>query len=97
LSEALATFQRYVNAALHCFFNIFCTAYINNVLVYSSGSQQNHLAKVKQVFTALEAASLSLDIDKSDFLVKKTKYFRYVIKTGQKVSINPEKVQAIQE
>ena len=36
-----------------------------------------------------------LDVNKSEFLVKKTKYLRFIIKAGRGISIDPDKVAAI--
>jgi hypothetical protein len=41
------------------------------------------------------ATRLYLDVNKSEFSVKKTKYLRFIIKVGQGVSIDLEKVLAI--
>jgi hypothetical protein len=75
--------------------NNFYFAYINNVLIYSSGSRKDYKEKVKGIVQKLEAARLHLDVNKSEFSVKKTKYLRFVIKAGQGVSIDLEKVLAI--
>ena len=73
----------------------FCSAYINDVLIYSSSSQKDHKHKVKSIIQKLEAARLYLDVDKSEFSIKKTKYLGFIIKVGQGVSIDLEKVLAI--
>jgi hypothetical protein len=75
--------------------NNFYSAYINNVLIYSSGSRKDYEEKVKGIVRKLEATKLYLDVNKSKFSVKKTKYLRFVIKAGQGVSIDLEKVLAI--
>jgi hypothetical protein len=33
--NSLATFQRFINNTLFDYLNVFCTAYINNILIYS--------------------------------------------------------------
>jgi len=35
LCNRLATFQRYINKTLFDYLNIFCTAYMDNILIYS--------------------------------------------------------------
>ena len=49
LTGAPATFQRYINHALCEYLDEFCTAYIDDVLIYSSGSLSDHRTKVKKV------------------------------------------------
>jgi hypothetical protein len=43
----------------------------------------------------LGAAGLHLDVDKSEFSVKKTKYLGFIIEAGQGMNMDPEKVSAI--
>ena len=73
----------------------FCSAYINDVLIYSNGLQKDYENKVKGIVRKLGAARLYLDVDKSEFSVKKTKYLGFIIEAGQGVSIDPEKLLAI--
>jgi uncharacterized membrane protein len=73
----------------------FCSAYIEDVLIYSNGSQKDHEDKVKGIIRKLGAAGLHLDVDKSEFSVKKTKFLGYIIEAGQDISMDPEKVSAI--
>ena len=57
LINAPGSFQYFVNNTLHPYLDVFYTAYINNILIYS-----NNLAKywkyVKLVLQALRGASL---------------------------------------
>jgi hypothetical protein len=73
----------------------FCSVYIDDVLIYSNGSQKDHEDKVKGIIRKLGAAGLHLDVDKSKFSVKKTKYLGFIIEAGQGISMNPEKISAI--
>lgn len=40
LANAPSSFQRYINSALQDYLDIFCLAYVDDVLVYSNGSRQ---------------------------------------------------------
>jgi hypothetical protein len=73
----------------------FCSAYIDHVLIYSNGSQKDYEDKVKGIVWKLGAAKLHLEVDKSEFSVKKTKYLGFIIKAGQGISMDLEKVLAI--
>ncbi|XP_044723724.1 reverse transcriptase (RNA-dependent DNA polymerase) domain-containing protein [Hirsutella rhossiliensis] len=81
LTGAPATFQRYINHTLRDFLDEFCSAYIDDILIYSSGSLADHRNKVRQVLARLRDAGLQIDIDKS----------------GKGIRVDPEKVQAIQQ
>ena len=57
LANALSLFQYFINNTLQPYLDVFCTAYINNILVYS-----NNLTKYKKhvdlILKALYRASL---------------------------------------
>jgi len=57
LANALSLFQYFINNTLQPYLDVFCTAYINNILVYS-----NNLAKYKKhinlILEALRGARL---------------------------------------
>jgi hypothetical protein len=95
LANALSTFQQHINWVLRKEVDGFCSAYIDNVLIYSYGSQKDHEDKVKDIIRKLRAAGLYLHVDKSKFSVKKMKYLGFIIKAEQGISMDPEKVSAI--
>jgi hypothetical protein len=95
LTGAPATFQRYINWVLREYLDDFCTAYIDDILVFSSGSLEDHRAKVRKVLSKLQDAGLYLDISKSEFETKQVKYLGYIIEVGVGVRMDPEKIRAI--
>ena len=95
LSGAPATFQRYINHVLREHLDDFCSAYIDDVLIYSDGSLSDHRKKVKQVLAKLRDAGLQLDIEKSEFEVQFVKYLGYIIEAGGGIRVDPDKVAAI--
>ena len=54
--------------------------YIDNVLIYSNRLQKDYKEKVKAVITKLGEAGLHLDVNKSKYSIKSTKYLRFIIK-----------------
>ena len=42
LTNVPATFQSYINAALHPFLDKFAIAYIDDILIYSNSLEENH-------------------------------------------------------
>ena len=95
LTGAPATFQCYINSTLSEFLDIFCSAYIDNVLIYSDGSYKNHMEKVYKVIAHLREADLCLDINKCKFATKEVKYLGFIISIGEGIKVDPEKVAAI--
>jgi hypothetical protein len=95
LTGAPATFQRYINWVLREYLDEFCSAYIDDILIFSSGSLADHRDKVKKVLQRLREAGLQLDIDKCEFDTKTVRYLGFVIEAGVGVRMEPEKVKAI--
>jgi hypothetical protein len=97
LANAPSTFQKYINWALREYLDEFCSAYIDDVLIYTNGSRTEHREHVNKVLARLSEAGLQLDIDKCEFETKSTKYLGFIIEAGKGVRMDPEKVKAIQE
>ena len=97
LTGAPATFQRYINHTLREFLDEFCSAYIDDILIYSNGSLADHRKKVKQVLARLRDAGLQIDIDKCEFEATSVKYLGFIVEAGRGIRVDPEKVQAIQQ
>lgn len=97
LSGAPATFQRYINDTLREFLDDFVTAYLDDVLIFTDGSQKDHMRKVRLVLRALAAAGLHLDPKKCVFAAKEVTYLGFIISAGKGISCDPEKQRAISE
>ncbi len=69
-------------------------AYIDNLLVITKGSLDDHLDKLKQVFIRLRNARLKINAAKSFFCAQETEYLRYILTRGE-IKPQPKKVQAI--
>ena len=93
LSNAPGTFQHFVNDVLRPYLDIFCTAYIDDILIYSD-SLKEHRKHVRLVLEALEEHGIQLDIDKCEFHETEVTYLGYVISTDG-IKMDPKKVQAI--
>ncbi|KAM4063961.1 reverse transcriptase (RNA-dependent DNA polymerase) [Hirsutella rhossiliensis] len=97
LTGAPATFQRYINSHLHDLLDEFCSAYMDDVIIYSDGDYLDHMTKVRTVMERLRNAGLKLDLEKCAFAVKEVKYLGFIIKAGEGVTVDPEKIQAIRD
>jgi hypothetical protein len=69
-------------------------AYIDNLLVITKGSLDDHLDKLKKVFIQLRDAGLKINATKSDFCAQETEYLGYILTRGG-IKPQPKKVQAI--
>ncbi|KAI1003073.1 hypothetical protein K3495_g5133 [Podosphaera aphanis] len=92
-----ATFQRYINEHLREHLDLDASAYMDDILAYTAGTEEGHWKTVRSILGKLEKAGLYLDIDKCDFLCQKVKYFGFIVEAGKSISVDPDKVKAILE
>jgi RNase H-like domain found in reverse transcriptase/Reverse transcriptase (RNA-dependent DNA polymerase)/Integrase zinc binding domain/Integrase core domain/Retroviral aspartyl protease len=93
LTNGPATYQRYMNDVLFEYLDVFCTAYLDDILIYSE-NELEHQSHVEKVLTRLRAAGLQADIKKCEFSVTKTKYLGFIVSTDG-IEVDPEKVEAV--
>jgi hypothetical protein len=79
------------------FLDKFCSAYMNDVFIYSDGLYQDYMSKVKKVLRKFHEAGLKLDIEKSEFAFSKVKYLGFIISAGEGIKVDPGKVEAIKK
>ena len=101
LSNAPCSFQNFLNNVLgNDNLDIFVTAYVDNILVFSKTFQE-YRKHVKTVLGWIQATGLQLDIDKCKFEVQKTKYLGLIIQAAtpkgrlECVKMDPAKTHAI--
>ena len=97
MANSPSTFQRYINWTLREYLDEFCSAYLDDVLIYTDGSLQQHQDHVRKVLGKLQDAGLYVDIKKCEFEVKSTKYLGFIIDAGKGIQMDPDKVKAIRE
>ena len=93
LCNGPASFQRFINDVLMEYLDDFCTAYVDDILIYS-GDLLEHEVHVKMVLQRLRDAGLQVDIKKSEFGVQSTKFLGFIISTTG-VGMDPEKVEVV--
>ncbi|TKA72817.1 hypothetical protein B0A49_05481 [Cryomyces minteri] len=95
LANAPSSFQHYINDTLHEYLDIFCTAYVDDVLVYSN-SVEEHRKHGRLVLEALYKAGLQLDVNKLEFHVTEVLYPGLIIST-KRIRMDPKKVSTIRD
>jgi hypothetical protein len=93
LANAPSTFQHYVNDILRPYLDIFCTAYIDDILIYSDNIEE-HKKHVRLVIEACKEAGLQLDIDKCEFYKKEVVYLGLILSTDG-IKMDPSKTEAV--
>jgi hypothetical protein len=97
LANAPSTFQRYINYTLQEFLDDFVSAYVDDILVFTDGTREQHREHVLKVLQKLQDAGLQLDIDKCEFEVQSTKYLGFIIEAGKGLRMDPAKIKAVQD
>jgi hypothetical protein len=95
LTNGPATYQRYMNDILIDYLDDFCTAYLDDVLIYSE-NELEHQEHVLKVLARLREAGLQPDIKKCEFSVTRTKYLGFIV-TTKGIEVDPEKVAVIKD
>jgi len=93
LCNGPASFQNFINDTLQEHLDIFCTAYLDDILIYSE-NEAEHEEHVKKILEKLRAAGLQIDITKCDFHVQKVSYLGLIV-TTEGIQMDPKKVSAI--
>jgi len=95
LTNAPATFQAFINDALRPFLDRFCTAYLDDILIYSEKEEQ-HIEHVKQILKALTKAGLQVKPQKCEFHTNNVEYLGFII-TAEGLQMDPAKITTIIE
>lgn len=95
LANALITFQKYINWVLRDYLDNFCSAYVDDILIYSE-SKSEHKVHVQKVLRSLKEAGLQLDIVKCEFETQRIKYLGFIIEAEKGLQMDPEKIKAIE-
>jgi hypothetical protein len=90
-----ACFQYFINDVLRPYLDVFVTAYLDDILIYSD-NLDDHRKHVLKVLEALSEAGLHLKPEKYEFHQQEVKYLGFIISTS-KTKMDPAKVATIQE
>lgn len=93
--NASITFQTFTNFILSPYLDDFCTACMDNILVYSN-TEGEHEDHAYEVLAKFDEAGLYLDIGKCAFFVKRVKYLG-LITTTEGTQMDPQKIKHILE
>jgi hypothetical protein len=83
-----------MNNILRKYLNVFCTAYLNDILIYSR-TRKKHLSRVRKMLESLRQTGLYAKIQKCEFFKNETIFLNVIIGKN-KIRINPKKIEIIQ-
>ena len=67
--------------------------YLDNIIIYSN-SEEEYFKYIKWVLQRLTDEKMLIVIKKYEFHIKKTEFYRFIIKLGQ-LSINLKKIKVV--
>ena len=95
LTGGPARWQWFINNMLWEYLNKFCTAYLDNILIYNSNLKK-HKEHLQLVLAKFCKFSVQANVEKCKFHVTKTKYLRLIIST-KGIKIDSAKIEAIKQ
>lgn len=95
LTNAPATCQQFVNDTLRDYLDVFCSVYLDDILIYSK-TLKEHKEHVKKILAKLEEVGLYCKPEKCEFHTTKTKFLGFII-TPNTVEMDQKKIEAIQQ
>ena len=93
LTNAPATFQTLINDVLRPYLDVFCVAYLDDILIFSK-NLSDHIPHVKAVLSALLTSGLFLNGEKCIFHAPSVSFLGYIIAENG-FTMDPEKVACI--
>ena len=95
LTNSPATFQAYINKALHGLVDDFCIVYLDDILVFSK-TEEEHDQHLQRVCERLREAELYAKPSKCQFYQTEIEFLGFIIGT-QGIRMDPKRVQTIKE
>ena len=93
LCNAPGTFQTFINDTLRDHLDVICTAYLDDVLIYSD-NEGKHEDHVLTVLGKISKAGMFLDASKCSFSTKRVRYLGLILTTDG-LEMDPKKVATV--
>jgi hypothetical protein len=96
-APAPSVFQRFVNSILNPFLGVFCHAYLDDIVIYTRGTREEHAKQVAQVLDVLAANDLHLKPHKCQWFRKEVSFLGFHVECGKGVRMADDKLQALRQ
>ncbi len=96
LTNAPATYQAVINEALRDLLDITAIAYVDDILVFTNGTRDQHVNDVHAVFERLEKARCYIALEKCEFFKKEIAFLGFIIGVNS-ICMDLEKIASIME
>ena len=96
LSNALATFQRYINKILAKKLDIFVIIYLDDILIYTNDPSYPHVKAVQWILDQLRKYSFFANLKKCQFHQEEIRFFGYVV-FSKGISMEVKRIEVIRK
>ncbi|KAH0615359.1 uncharacterized protein H6S33_000995 [Morchella sextelata] len=93
LTNMPTTFQHFINDCVRDYLDMFCTAYLDDILIYSDTFEE-HQIHVEKVLEALQRNGVLLKPEKFEFHIQSTTYLGLIIESNG-IKMDPRKVKTV--
>src|ERR1044072_6892202 len=95
LKQASGWFQLLMNDVLRPVIAKTAVVYLDDIIIFSKGTLQDHIRDVERVFRLIQQAILQIKIKKCKFFQKEIKFLGHKI-SQEGISTDPEKIEVMQ-
>jgi hypothetical protein len=75
------------------YLNDFCTAYLDNIIIYSDNKLE-HEYYIRKILERLYNTGLQINLKKCEFYIIRTKYLEFIINING-IKVDPEKISIV--
>ena len=94
LNYAPATFQRLMNRVLQEFLGDFVAVYLDDIIIFTKGTFEQHMNYLQQVFEALRMTNLKIKLKKCHFCLPNIHFLGHVVGRDG-IKPDPEKIEKV--
>lgn len=96
LKTSVSSFSRAMDIILGAEVRDFCVNYLDDLVVFTSGTLEKHIEHLGKVLDRLHKANMSCNLAKCSFLQTEVKLLGHIV-TVDGIKMDPEKIKAIKE
>jgi hypothetical protein len=97
LATAPSIFQRFINSVLNPYLGLFCHAYLDDVVVFTKGTREQHYEHVSKILALFKENELRLKPHKCKWFRKEIDFLGFNVVCGKGVRMAADKIQALRD
>ena len=95
LTNALATFQSYINKIFAEKLDVFVIVYLDNILIYIKDESKSHVQAVHWILDQRRKFLLYANLKKCRFHQEKVRFLSYIV-SSQSICMEDERIKAVE-